>query len=177
MTLEKFSSERRPPFEALLDYCQSNQITFRSNQEAKLVAISINGDAALYELALQVAPNDRILQVTLEIPVVATGAELLPLVAESIVRTNRCMILGHIDLDMDSGRLRYRIGHVIGSLGCEVETIKGLIGMAVEMSDQYFPALMRVMFAGVTPSVAMNLTGLDRQMESKENSVERVRKR
>ena len=66
MTLEKDPSEYRPPFEALLDYCRSNRIAFRSNQEAKVVAISIDGAAARYELALQVTPNDQLLQVSLE---------------------------------------------------------------------------------------------------------------
>jgi len=169
MTFEKDSSEYRPPFEALLDYCRSNRIVFRSNQEAKAVAISINGAAALYELALQVTPNDQLLQVSLEMPVLALDPELLPRVAESVARANGCMILGHIDLDMDTGRLRYRIGHVIGSLGCEVEIIKALIGMAVEMSDRYFPAMMRVMFAGVTPSEAINFVGLDREVDSEAN--------
>lgn len=175
MARQKDSSEYRPPFEALLDYCRSNRIAFRSNQEAKVVAISINGAAALYELALQVTPNDQLLQVSLEFPVLALDAELLPRVAESIARANRCMILGHIDLDMDSGRLRYRIGHVIGSLGCEVEIIKALIGMAVEMSDRCFPALMRVMFAGAAPFDAMNLTELDCQVDGDENSTEAIK--
>ena len=175
MTREKDSSVYRPPFKALLDYCRSNQIAFRSNQEAKVVAISINGAAALYELALQVTPNDQLLQVSLEFPVLALDAELLPRVAESVARANRCMILGHIDLDTDSGRLRYSIGHVVGSLGCEVEIIKALIGMAVEMSDRYFPALMRVMFAGVTPSDAINLTDLDCQVDGDENSTEAIK--
>jgi hypothetical protein len=53
-----------------------------------------------------------------------------------------------------------------------VETIKGLIGMAVEMSARYFPALMRVMLAGVTPFDAMNLTDLDCQVDADENSTE-----
>jgi hypothetical protein len=168
MAREKDSSAYRPPFEALLDYCRSNRIAFRSNQEAKVVAISINGAAALYELALQVTPNDQLLQVSLEMPVVALDPELLPRVAESVARANGCMILGNIDLDMDTGRLRYRIGHVIGLLGCEVEIIKALIGMAVEMSDRYFPALMRVMFADAIPSEAINSMGLDSQVVSEE---------
>ncbi len=97
------------------------------------MAISINGAAALFELALQVTPNNQLLQVTLEMPVLALDPELLPRIAESVARATWCMVLGHIDLDMDSGRLRYRVSHVIGSLGCEVEIIKALIGMAVEM--------------------------------------------
>lgn len=169
MTREIDSSEYRPPFEALLNYCRSNRIAFRSNQEAKLVAISINGAAALYELALQVTPNDQLLQVSLEIPVLALDPELLPRVAESVARANGCMILGHIDLDMDSGRLRYCIGHLVGSLGCEVEIVKALIGMAVEMSDKYFPVFMRVMFAAVAPSEAINSSGLDRRIDSEQN--------
>jgi hypothetical protein len=48
-------------------------------------------------------PNDRILHVSLEIPLVAGDSELLSLVTESIAHVNGCMILGHIDLNMDSG--------------------------------------------------------------------------
>lgn len=169
MTREKDSSEYRPPVEALLDYCRSNRIAFRSNQEAKVVAISINGAAAIYELALQATPNDQLLQVSLALPILALDAEPLPRVAESVARRNGRMFLDHIELDMDSGRLQWCGGHVIGSLGCEVEVIKALIGIAVEMSDKYFPVSMRVMFAAVTPSEAINSSGLDRQMDSEQN--------
>jgi hypothetical protein len=132
------------------------------------VAISIDGAAARYELALQATPNDQLLQVSLEMPVLALDAELLPRIAESVARANGCMVLSHIDLEIDSGRLRYRVSHVIGSLGCEVEIIKALIGMAVEMSDNYFRALMRIMFANAIPSEATNSLGLDSQMVSEE---------
>jgi hypothetical protein len=61
---------------------------------------------------------------------------------------------------MDNGRLRYRVGHVIGSAALSNETIMALIGMALEMADRYFPALMTVMFAGHTPSDAVYLSEL-----------------
>ena len=70
------AANHRPPFEVLLDYCRDNQITHRSNIEMKLVAVSVNGAAALYELGLQVTPNDQILQVTLEIPVSVAHEEI-----------------------------------------------------------------------------------------------------
>ena len=54
----------------------------------------------------------------------------------------------------------------------DTEIIKALIGMAVEMSDRYFPALMRVMFADITPSEAMNSWGLDHQMNINENRIQ-----
>ena len=154
------AANHRPPFEVLLDYCRDNQITHRSNIEMKLVAISVNGAAALYELGLQVTPNDQVLQVTLEIPVAAAHEEMRPLVAEAVARANYRLLVGHFDLDMDNGRLRYRVGHVIGSAALSNETIMALIGMALEMADRYFPALMTVMFAGHTPSDAVYLSEL-----------------
>ena len=154
------AANHRPPFEVLLDYCRDNQITHRSNIEMKLVAVSVNGAAALYELGLQVTPNDQVLQVTLEIPVAAAHEEMRPLVAEVVARANYRLIIGHFDLDMDNGRLRYRVGHVIGSAALSNETIMALIGMALEMADRYFPALMTVMFAGHTPSDAVYLSEL-----------------
>lgn len=154
------AANHRPPFEVLWDYCRDNQITHRSNIEMKLVAVSVNGAAALYELGLQVTPNDQVLQVTLEIPVAAAHEEMRPLVAEVVARANYRLIIGHFDLDMDNGRLRYRVGHVIGSAALSNETIMALIGMALEMADRYFPALMTVMFAGHTPSDAVYLSEL-----------------
>jgi hypothetical protein len=53
-----------------------------------------------------------------------------------------------------------------------VEIIRVPTGMAAEMSDQYFLVLMRVMFAGGTPSEAMNSSGLDRQIDSEQKPTE-----
>jgi len=167
------AANHRPPFEVLLDYCRDNQITHRSNIEMKLVAVSVNGAAALYELGLQVTPNDQILQVTLEIPVAAAHEEMRPLVAEVVARANYRLLIGHFDLDMDNGRLRYRVGHVIGSAALSNETIMALIGMALEMADRYFPALMTVMFAGHTPSDAVYLSELSSDLHEQGEDVPR----
>jgi hypothetical protein len=167
------AANHRPPFEVLLDYCRDNQITHRSNIEMKLVAVSVNGAAALYELGLQVTPNDQILQVTLEIPVAAAHEDMRPLVAEVVARANYRLIIGHFDLDMDNGRLRYRVGHVIGSAALSNETIMALIGMALEMADRYFSALMTVMFAGHTPSDAVYLSELTSDLNEPGEDVSR----
>jgi len=87
-------ANHRPPFEVLLDYCRDNQITHRSNIEMKLVAVSVNGAAALYEPGLQVTSNDQVLQVTLEIPVAAAHEEMSPLVAEVVPRANYRLLFG-----------------------------------------------------------------------------------
>jgi len=154
----------RPPFEVLLDCCRDNQITHRSNIEMKLAAVSVNGAAALYELGLQVTPNDRILQVTLEIPVAAAHEEMRSLIAEVVARANSRLLIGHFDLDMDNGKLRYRVGPVIGSAALSNETIMALTGMALEMAERYFPALTTVMLAGHTPSDAVYISELTRNL-------------
>ena len=165
------ATDHRPPFEVLLDYCRDNRIAYRSNVEMKLVAFSVNGADALYELGLQVTPNDQILQVTLEIPVAAAHQEMRSMVAEVAARANYRLLFGHFDLDMDNGRLRYRVGHVIGSAALSNETIMALIGMALEMADRYFPALMTVMFAGHIPSDAVYLSELTRDLNEQAEDV------
>ena len=162
-----------PPFEVLLGYCRDNQITHRSNIEMKLVAVSVNGAAALYELGLQVTPNDQILQVTLEIPVAAAHEEMRSMVAEVAARANYRLLIGHFDLDMDNGRLRYRVGHVIGPAALSNETIMALIGMALKMADRYFSALITVMFPGHTPSDAVYLSELTSELNEQGEDVPR----
>lgn len=96
-----------------------------------------------------------------------------PLVAEVVARANYRLLIGHFDLDMDNGRLRYRVGHVIGSAALSNETIMALIGMALEMADRYFPALMTVMFAGHTPSDAVYLSELTSDLNEQGEDVSR----
>ena len=67
------------------------------------------------------------MQVTLEIPVAAAHEEMRPLVAEVVARANYRLLIGHFDLDMGNGRLRYRVGHVIGSAALSNETIMAFI--------------------------------------------------
>ena len=127
----------------MLYYCRDNQITHRSNIEVKLVAVSVNGAAARYELGLQVTPNDQVLQVTLEIPVAAAHEEMRPLVAEVVARANYHLIIGNFDLDMDNGRLRYRVGHIIGSAALSNETIMAFIEWRSKWPTATSPHLCR----------------------------------
>ena len=70
------AANHHPPFEVLWNCCRDNRIAHSSNVELKLVTVSVHGAAALYELGLQITPNDQVLQVTLEIPVSVAHEEI-----------------------------------------------------------------------------------------------------
>jgi hypothetical protein len=62
---------------------------------------------------------------------------------------------------MDSGDISYHLGQVVRDGGLDDHTVGGVFSTALSTADRYFPAIMRVMFAGHTPSDAVYLSELD----------------
>lgn len=82
-------------------------------------------------------------------------AERRPQVGEAITRANYGLRVGGFELDFSDGDLRYRIGMDLNGGELTVEMARNTIGLGVYMCDHYHDALMRVMFAGEEPAVAI----------------------
>lgn len=79
------------------------------------------------------------------------------------------MAIGGFDIDMDSGDISYHLGQVIRGHEFDDDTVAGVFTSSLATADRYFPALMRVMFAGYTPTDAVFLSELDVQADSVED--------
>lgn len=87
---------------------------------------------------------------------VRTPQSKLNVVAEFITRANYGMIVGNFELDYTDGEIRYKT-----SIDLEdVRSIKALVRHAIYANvltmDKYFPGLMRVLYAGIEPAVAID---------------------
>ena len=78
------------------------------------------------------------------------------------------MSIGAFDIDMDSGEMCYHLGQVIRGRELDDDIIGGVFSLALSSADRYFPAIMRVMFAGHTPADAVFLSELDVHAEAME---------
>ena len=170
MSDENFSPEFGTPYQAIIDHLEAGDIRFRADAEQKSVFFSIRCDAATYDVALLVTHDDEVFQVYVVLPLGSGNEKMRPLMAEFVARANHRLVLGAFDLDMDDGRVRYHVGHVIGEGGLANETIHRLIGTAVSTADRYFPALAQVLFAGHTPADAVYLAELDLHAEAVEDA-------
>ena len=148
-------------FQILVQHFESNDFRFHADPEAKSVQLFITGDAAVYNCRVQLTHHDELIQVRIHYPVVARDPKIRPYVAEALARANNGMSIGNFDIDMDSGDINYHLGQVIRGQGLDDEVIGGVFSAGLATADRYFPAMMRVMFAGHTPADAVYLSELD----------------
>ncbi len=149
------------PFQALVRHFESNEFRFHADPETKSLQLFITGDCAIYNCRLQLTHDDDLIQVRVHYPVSARDAKIRPLVAEAIARANHGMSIGRFDIDVDSGEMHFQIGQVIRGRALDDDTIGGVFSAALSTANRYFPAVMRVMFAGHTPADAVYLSEID----------------
>ena len=149
------------PFEILVHHFASNDFKFHADVESKTVQFFISGDCAVYNCRLQLTHDDELIQVRVHYPVLVRDAKIRPLVAEAIARANHGLSIGAFDIDMDSGEINFHLGQVIRGRELDDDIIGGVLSAALSTGDRYFPAVMRVMFAGHTPADAVYLSELD----------------
>lgn len=149
------------PFEKLVHHFESNEFRFHADPKSKSLQLFISGDCAVYNCRLQLTHDDDLIQVRVHYPVSARDAKIRPLVAEAIARANHGMSIGRFDIDVDSGEMHFQIGQVIRGRELDDDTIGGVFSAALSTADRYFPAIMRVMFAGHTPADAVYLSEID----------------
>ena len=149
------------PYQALLDHCESNKLKFRADRARKAVMFSMCGEAAVYRCLLLITHDDEVFQVYIDYPVMAKDPKMRPMAAEFVARANHRLAIGHFDLDMSDGEVRFHVGHVIGGQGLDDETIGRLVSTALGTANRYFSAFMRMMFGGHTAEDAVFLSELD----------------
>jgi hypothetical protein len=156
------------PFDVLLKHFESNEFRFHADPETKSLQLFMTGDCAIYNCRLQLTHNDDLIQVRVHYPISARDAKMRPLVAEAIARANHGLSIGRFDINLDSGEIHFQIGQVIRGRELDDDTIGGVFSAALSTADRYFPAVMRVMFAGHTPADAVYLSELDAHAEAAE---------
>lgn len=156
------------PFETLVQHFESNGLKFLTNPDSKSVQLFITGDYAVYNCQIQLTHDDELIQVRIHYPVLARDPKIRPYVAEALARANHGMSIGNFDIDMDTGDINFHLGQVIRGHGLDDHMIGGVFSAAISTADRYFPAIMRVMFAGHTPTDAVYLSELDVHAEAVE---------
>jgi len=162
-------SEFGTPFQALIDHCEANELSFATFREEKRIRLNICRKHALYTCHLRVSNDDEIFQIHMNYPVLAKDEKMRPQVTEFFTRVNYGLVLGAFELDLRDGEARYHISHIIGEGLLEDEVIRRIIGSALSTADRYFPAYMRLLFGGDTAEDAVFLAVLVMNTPTTEN--------
>ena len=152
------------PFETLLKIRKESQIPYYSDDDEKFIHFAIRGDATFYDVMWGIA-DDETFSINLILPVEVKDEKMRPLVMELLTRANKsnAVRFGHFNLDLSDGEIAYNTSYPIGEAGLEDKTVKNLFYDALIDCDFLFPAIMRVIFGGLTPKDAMDSAWLDNQ--------------
>lgn len=167
------SNDFSPAFETLVAHFEANDFRFHADPEAKSVQLFMTGDAAIYNCRVQLTHGEELIQARIHYPVVARDPKIRPFVAEALARANHGMSIGNFDIDMDTGDINFHLGQVIRGQTLDDEIIGGVFSAGLATADRYFPAIMRVMFAGHTPTDAVYLSEIDVHAEAVEPGEEK----
>jgi hypothetical protein len=153
------------PYRAILDHCERHELNFQPLAEDQSVRFCLRGETVIYTCTLRISHHDEVLQIRVELPVVAGTAPTPAQAAEFIARANCGLIIGRFDLDMDRGTIAMVVGHVIGESKLGEELLDDLVTAAIATAERYYPGLMRVAFGGHTPADAIYVCELDSESE------------
>ena len=149
------------PFAALIRHFESNSIRFRWDPGANSVEFIATQVCAAFIGYFQVSVDDGTLHISFKIPIIARDSKMRPFVTETLVRINNKLNFGAFDHDLDTGQIWFYAGQLIPADGLDGEIMFRLWNTCFNTCDRYFPALMRVMFGGITPADAVYLSELD----------------
>jgi hypothetical protein len=76
-------------------------------------------------------------------------------VAEYITRANYGMVIGNFEMDFEDGEIRYKTSIDVEGSDITTELIQQCVYANVVISDRYLPGLMRVIYGGIDPEVAL----------------------
>ncbi len=168
MSEELSSYGAATPFDVLVNHFEANHFKFHADPDSQAVQFFLSGECAVYNCRLQLTHDNELIQARVHYPVSSRDPKIRPLVAEALARANHGMSIGAFDIDMDSGEINFHLGQVIRGHGLDDDIVGGVFSAAISTADRYFPAVMRVMFAGHTPADAVYLSELDVHAEAVE---------
>jgi hypothetical protein len=149
------------PFQALIDHFEAHGIRYSCKREERRAWFTMNSGSALQKCSFRFDKTGDVLHIFIQYPVMVKE-QFRPAAMEFITRANYGLIIGNFEMDAKDGEIRYHVSHLMEDGILSDETIRRLFATAMGTADRYFPALMRVLFAGETPEDAVDLAELDK---------------
>lgn len=76
-------------------------------------------------------------------------------IAEFITRANYNLVVGNFEMDYSDGEIRYKTSINLTNVEATYAIIRGLVVPNIFTTDRFFPGIMAVLYAGVSPEDAI----------------------
>ena len=143
-----------PLLPTIIDALNDRDWTYTVNEELSLVTFGVGGEHTAYNCAVFADDETRLVTVIAQSPMRVPHEERLS-ACEMLMRANHGLMFGAFDLDFSDGEVRYKVAVDVegGTLG--VEAVQSMITVALDMYELWYPALMKVVYGGVSPEDAV----------------------
>ena len=144
----------RSIMKAVVAFLLTKGIKFRENEDGTAIFIYFGGKTGNFLGLIHTDEDDRALEFVTPCPI-KVPKKRRTAVAELVVRINWVQRLGHFDLDMRDGEVRFRTGVMLGASEIGDDLIKHVVFANMCSMDLFFPVIAAVATGHVEPEQAM----------------------
>ena len=154
-------SDASEPFRVLCELLDERELNYTTEPDEKRARFPIRCSNAVFNCLLEITHNDSLLQIHVRYPIFVSNEKYRGSAAEILTRANYGMHVGKFEFDFRDGEVKFHVSQAIGDFPLEKNIVSRLFSSALNRADQYFPALVQHLHAGVTPEDAVYTAELD----------------
>jgi hypothetical protein len=140
---------------AVHSFLRHEEIKFEQTHFDGVLKLGFIGDNGCFLGYVDADEERRAVQVRTIAPVRVERSKM-PDVAELLMRVNCRLLLGNLELNMDSGTIVSRTGIVLGESDLHHEVMEHLLYANWLNMDRFFPAVNAVLFGNISPRKALD---------------------
>ncbi len=142
--------------DAAIDFLDEGQWIYevRPGPDGQRVHFTFNGEASVLSCWVVSYEDTERLSVVTIYPLVVPEAKRLA-VCEYLMRANFGILIGNFELDFQDGEVRFKTSADVESIALTPIFVRNLLYANLGTADRYFPGLMKVLYANMTPADAL----------------------
>lgn len=151
--------ERRFPmsnsiFDAVVEFFQKDEWNVKQIEEKPALRMGYQGYNGSWTCIARVREEQKQF-IFLSILGANAPSNKLAAMAEFLTRANFGLNIGNFEMDYSDGEIRYRTSISADGGTLTYQMIKDVVYINIIMMDKYFPGIMSVMYAGISPADAI----------------------
>lgn len=148
------------PYLQLINHFESVDWPVDPDPEHRIIHLSYKGNEAEYRCVAAILNDPLVVQFFVIIPT-AIPTDKLMKIAEFTARANWGLTLGRFEFSFGERQLRFQTAAPLPDGKFNEYTMKRLVVLNIASVEAYFPAIMSIIFADVSPAAAVQKVEMD----------------
>jgi hypothetical protein len=155
--------------ETVVDFFKTKQWSFELDEAKHRVRSGIEGDNGEWIFYVSASDETNLCFVLSVFPQ-KCPQEKRQLCAELLTRINYGLLLGCFEMNFDTGRICFKASYPFPAGQISPDLVEETVEFSIAFMDRYFPAIMSVLYAGMSPVEAFAAVNKDGQKAAVPNS-------